>query len=118
MLTINMGQMVEAHGFEPSATSTCLAIFSVSQALARVTAGAISESALQWPTTIFGINGVPRTSFLVLSCALAVGGHTSLAVAGEQRSLFVIGIVSTVRVIVVPVPVGCVAYTDLSIGKS
>ena len=97
MLTINMGQMVQALGYKPFATSACLAIFSVSQALARVAAGAISESALEWPTRIFGINGVPRTAFLVLSCAFAVGGHASFAVAGNHRALFVLGIVLTVR---------------------
>eukprot|EP00977_Amphora_coffeiformis_P012520 scaffold3079_cov174-Amphora_coffeaeformis.AAC.31 len=95
MLTINMGQMVQALGYKVSAASACLAIFSVSQALARVATGELSESALQWPVRVFGISGVPRTAFLVLSCTFAVSGHAFLAVAGKQRAMFVLGIIMT-----------------------
>ena len=96
MLTINMGQMVQSNGFQQQATSACLAIFSVAQAIARVLAGAISESALQWKTRIFGIRGIPRPAFLVLSCTFAVAGHTVLAFASGELPLFVMGIVLAV----------------------
>lgn len=89
-----MGQMTQALGYSPRATPACLAIFSVAQSLARVAAGAISESALTWPTQAFGLarGGVPRTAFLVLCCALAVVGHVVLAYAAGQRQRFVLGI--------------------------
>ena len=104
MLTINMGQMIQARGYEPRATAACLALFSVAQALARVTAGAVSEAALSWPTRIFGVEGVPRTAFLVISCAFAVAGHGVLAIqgtdsqadAGESRYRFIAGVMLTV----------------------
>ena len=96
MLTINMGQMVQALGYAPRATAACLALFSAAQAVARVASGAVSESALQWPTRIFGIAGVPRTAFLVLCCALAVAGHAVLATAvAGQRDHFIVGIMLT-----------------------
>lgn len=89
-----MGQMTQALGYSPRATPACLAIFSVAQSLARVAAGAVSESALTWPTQAFGLvrGGVPRTAFMVLSCALAVAGHGVLAYAAGQRQRFVLGI--------------------------
>ena len=56
----------------------------------------MSESALTWSTPVFGLQrggGVPRTAFLVLSCALAVAGHVVLAYTtdGDQQQ-FVLGI--------------------------
>ena len=98
MLTINMGQMVQSLGFPPRAASACLAVFSVAQAMARVASGAISESALQWNTKIFGVSGVPRPAFLVLSCAFAVVGHFLLATSSDSRGIFVLGVVLTVRI--------------------
>ena len=94
VLTINMGQMVQSLGFANRATAACLALFSVAQALARVASGAVSESALQWPTRLFGLSkGVPRTFFLVVCCALAMVGHSILATTGMgQREHFVVGI--------------------------
>lgn len=93
-----MGQLVEAQGFLPRAAAACLAIFSVAQAVARIAAGSVSESALQWRTQAFGIQkGVPRTAFLVLSCAFAVAGHAILAVADGSRQLFVSGVMLIVR---------------------
>ena len=96
MLTINMGQIVESLGLPTRAASACLALFSVAQALARVAAGSVSESALQWKTRMFGISGVPRTAFLVLSCAFAVAGHVILATSSAHREFFVLGIMLTV----------------------
>jgi len=78
-------------------TAACLAMFSVAQAMARVASGAVSEAALTWNTRIFGIRGIPRTAFLVLSCAFAVTGHTVLALASSHLLLFVFGIVLVVR---------------------
>ncbi|CAB9523117.1 Nodulin-like [Seminavis robusta] len=104
MLTINMGQLVQSSlsaeddQTNPQQTAAaCLAMFSVSQALARVTAGAVSEAALQWKTTLFGIRrGVPRPAFLVLSCAFAVAGHAIMAMTTSSNLLlFVLGIVLT-----------------------
>ena len=98
MLTINMGQMVQSLGFPSYTTPACLAMFSVAQAISRVIGGAVSESALQWKTRVFGVRGVPRPAFMVLSSAIAVSGHAVLAVASTDLSLFVVGILLTVGV--------------------
>ena len=46
--TNNMGQMVEALGFDKAVTPASLALFSVAQAFSRVMTGALSEAALHW----------------------------------------------------------------------
>lgn len=83
MLTNNMAQMVEARDFPPRAAGACLALFSVAQATARVVTGTASEWALQ--------HCIPRPAFMLLTCALAMAGHITLAVA-DTRQVFVIGV--------------------------
>jgi MFS family permease len=89
--TNNMGQMVEALGFDKAVTPASLALFSVAQAFSRVMTGAISESALNWNTRYCFIdNGVPRPFFLVLASLLACCAHFILGMAVDQ-TVFVIG---------------------------
>jgi len=105
MLTINMGQMIQSRGLPVEMASACLALFSVAQALARVCAGAVSEAALQWtipsifhPDGSSSTQGIPRPTFLVLSCAFSFAGHACLAAPhGPNGNLpvFVLGIVLT-----------------------
>jgi len=99
MLTINMGQLVQSRGLQPETASACLAIFSVAQAAARVTSGAMSEAALQWKVPLPFLNsrqnGIPRPFFLILSCAFAVVGHICLATQTDGLHLFVSGIIFT-----------------------
>jgi hypothetical protein len=89
--TNNMGQMVEALGFDKAVTPASLALFSVAQAFSRVMTGTISESALNWNTRCCLIdNGVPRPFFLVLASLLGCCAHFMLGMAVDQ-SVFVIG---------------------------
>lgn len=90
--TNNMGQMVEALGFSESVTPAALALFSVSQAAARVITGAVSESALNWSTTSFCITrGIPRPFFLVVASMIGSLAHFILGIATKQET-FVIGV--------------------------
>jgi MFS family permease len=89
--TNNMGQMVEALGFDKAVTPASLALFSVAQAFSRVMTGAISESALNWNTRYCLIdNGVPRPFFLVLASLLGCCAHFMLGMAVDQ-TVFVVG---------------------------
>lgn len=89
--TNNMGQMVEALYFPRDTTSASLAFFSVAQAGSRVITGALSESALNWPTKRFCIEeGIPRTFFLVIASVAAFIAHMLLSVA-TTKGWFVIG---------------------------
>ncbi|CAB9501855.1 Nodulin-like [Seminavis robusta] len=91
VMTNNMGQMVEALGFPKETTPASLAFFSVAQSGGRVITGALSESALNWPTKSFCINsGVPRPFFLVTASIAGFIAHMSLAVA-TTKAFFVIG---------------------------
>ena len=84
MMTNNMAQMVESRGFSKAASPACLALFSVSQAGARVLAGEFSERALKW--------NCPRPVFLTATSLLAVIGHAILTEA-VTRNEFVAGVV-------------------------
>ena len=86
----NMGQMTEALEFPSRAPGAFLAIFSVSQAMARVGVGAVSDSAMNWQ--ILGWKyGVPRPLFLIFTSLFVVAGHGVLAVANDRR-VFLLGI--------------------------
>ena len=90
----NMGQMVEALGFDPEVTPASLALFSVSQAIARVATGALSESALLWRNVSCGVGGgvkgVPRPFFFVLASCLGLFSHIVLGLATTEN-VFVAG---------------------------
>lgn len=89
--TNNMGQMVEALKFPRETSSASLAFFSVAQSFGRVVTGAISESALNWPTHRFCIDkGIPRPFFLVTASIAGFVAHLLLALA-THKGLFVIG---------------------------
>ena len=89
--TNNMGQMVEALDFRPGTTSASLAFFSVAQSAGRVVTGALSESALNWPTKRFWIEkGIPRTFFLVAASITGFVAHLLLA-GTTAKGVFVVG---------------------------
>jgi len=89
--TNNMGQMVEALNFPVDTTSASLAFFSVAQSAGRVVTGALSESALNWPTKRFCIEeGVPRTFFMVLAAIVGFLAHLLLSGA-TTKGIFVVG---------------------------
>ena len=89
--TNNMGQMVEALHFPADTTSASLAFFSVAQSAGRVVTGALSESALNWPTKKFCIEkGIPRTFFLVTAAMTGFVAHLLLAGA-TSKGIFVVG---------------------------
>jgi MFS family permease len=84
--------MVESLRLPSTVASASLAVFSVSQAIARVAAGAISESALTWKTDRFGIDGgVPRPVFLIVASVVGICGQGILAYA-TTLGPFVVGI--------------------------
>ena len=85
-----MGQMVESLGFPSRTASAALALFSVSQAIARVAVGTLSDAALHW--NVCGWEGVPRPAFLVVLTTLGIVSHSILAVA-TRLDLFVVGVV-------------------------
>ena len=90
--TNNMGQMVEAMGFPDTVTSASLAFFSVAQAGSRVATGAISESALNWNTKVFGLEkGIPRPFFFIVAALVAFAGHGMLSLAKHVFG-FVLGV--------------------------
>lgn len=90
--TNNMGQMVEALHFPRETASASLAFFSVAQSAARVVTGALSESALNWPTRSCCIDeGVPRPFFLAVAAIVGVISHFVLAVATSKYA-FVVGV--------------------------
>jgi MFS family permease len=92
----DMGQLVEAHGFNAKSAGACLAMFSVAQATARVATGTISEMALTWNARMLGLgyyhHVAPRSFFLVVAAVLGVAAHSVLAVA-TSRGIFVVGVV-------------------------
>ena len=80
-----MGEMVESLGFPDAVSPATVAIFSVSQAAARIITGIVSEAALKWNTRSFGLErGVPRPFFLVIASAIAFFSHMILAGATSQ----------------------------------
>lgn len=83
--TNNMGEMVASRGFPEQAAAACLALFSVSQATARVVTGAVSEAALNWKLQGFCFvdYGIPRPIFLVIASSLACLAHVVLYFADE-----------------------------------
>jgi hypothetical protein len=84
--------MAESLRLPSRVASASLAVFSVSQAIARVAVGALSESALTWKTDGFGIDGgVPRPVFLVVASVVGVFGQGILAYA-TTLGPFVVGI--------------------------
>ena len=90
--TNNLGQMVESLNFPDVVTPSSLALFSVAQALGRVSTGSVSENALSWNTRICFIDkGVPRPFFLSIAGLVGIIAHSILAVSTHQVS-FVIGI--------------------------
>ena len=90
--TNNMGQMVEALHFRREMASASLAFFSVAQSAARVVTGAVSESALNWPTRSCCIEeGVPRPFFLAVAAVVSVVAHFLLAIATTKYA-FVVGV--------------------------
>jgi MFS family permease len=93
VMTNNMGQEVEALDFPKRVTSGCLAMFSVAQAMSRVAAGSLSESAATWKVEWLGINdGVRRPAFLIVACAFGILAHGILSVA-TTRLIFVVGVI-------------------------
>jgi len=90
----NMGQMVEALGFDAEVTPASLALFSVAQSLARIFTGALSESAVFWKSFQCGlgrgVRGVPRPFFLVVASFVGLFSHIVLGLATSQN-VFVIG---------------------------
>lgn len=91
--TNNIGEMVASRGFPERVAPACLALFSVSQATARVVTGAISEAALNWKhhsRSCFVEYGIPRPFFLVIASAVACLAHLILSFASEI-SVFVSG---------------------------
>ena len=89
--TNNMGQMVEALDFRSGTTSASLAFFSVAQSAGRVVTGALSESALNWPTKRFWIEkGIPRPFFLVTASITGFVAHLLLA-GTTTKGIFVVG---------------------------
>jgi hypothetical protein len=94
LLTNNMGQEVEARRFPARTALGCLALFSVSQSIARVATGEVSELALYWKINGCGLcQGIPRPAFFILSSAVAVAAHSLLAVA-SSRGMFALGVAS------------------------
>ena len=83
--TNNMGEMVASRGFPEQAGAACLALFSVSQATARVVTGAVSEAALNWKLqgSCFIDYGIPRPFFLVIASSIACLAHGVLYFADE-----------------------------------
>ena len=96
--TNNMGEMVEALGFDKAVNPATLAIFSVAQMSSRIITGVVSESALHWnvPSCHCSSNesnkrhGIPRPFFLVVASAISFAAHIMLTFATDQVS-FVIG---------------------------
>jgi MFS family permease len=89
----NMGEMVASRGFPEHVAPACLALFSVSQATARVVTGALSEAALRWKAQYcpcFVEYGVPRPFFLVIASVLSCLAHFVLSF-GNVLPVFVIG---------------------------
>jgi MFS family permease len=94
--TNNMGQMVDSLGFSQSVTTATLAIFSVGQALSRISTGILSEAALHWnvalPSFLKGEHskGIPRPFFLVIASFVMFLAHLVLT-ASTSLVGFVIG---------------------------
>lgn len=92
--TNNMGEMVASRGFPEHVAPACLALFSVSQATARVVMGAVSEAALHWEhdnrCLPFLQHGIPRTFFLAIASLVAFVAHLVLTL-GHLLPVFVMG---------------------------
>lgn len=91
--TNNMGEMVASRHYPEALAPSCLALFSVSQATARVVTGAVSEAALNWKQhhgLCFVDYGIPRPFFLVISSALACVAHLILSFDSTEI-VFVVG---------------------------
>jgi len=87
----NMGQMTESLGFPGVTTSVSLSFFSVAQAFGRVITGAVSESALDWKTSRFGIrSGIPRPFFLTVAAGACFVANLIMGLA-RSRAPFIIG---------------------------
>jgi hypothetical protein len=85
-ITQNLGQMVQSLEMSATVTSTALAIFSVSNAAARVASGALSE--------FIAKRGLPRPVLLLQASLSATLAHACLAMSGSNivQFLFSIGL--------------------------
>lgn len=84
IVTQNVGQMVQALEMSPAVTSTALAIFSVSNAAARVASGALSE--------FISRRGIPRPVLLLQAALSATLAHACLAMSVNSVSQFLASI--------------------------
>lgn len=91
--TNNMGEMVEALGFDQATVvPSTLALFSVAQAGARILTGVASESTLTWKRVQHSCGiayGIPRPFYLVIASVLCCFVHLWLSVATSSPLAFV-----------------------------
>ena len=97
--TNNMGEMVAIQQFFEQVVLACLALFSVSQATARVITGTLSENVLNWKFNICLCpidHGIPRPFFLVVALIVACVAHLIYFLGNTQNFFVLATIVSGV----------------------